>query len=175
MLWRNVALGRCTHLAFTARGSAMILAFRSVGVAALCLSLAACQTTDAVNPAGDAPQSGSPDLLRSSPGAPSSGSPEAPTSSSGAVTQDSISQGVAGRVLSTSGRAIAGVLVTAQGAAANSPAVPELAVITGTNGAFEWPLQPGTYDLIVTAPSGAKANQRVTVGQGLVNVTLVVR
>lgn len=58
-----------------------------------------------------------------------------------------------GRVLAADGKPVAGALVTPVGIG-DAPPVPEIAVSTGADGTYRWPLGPGTYRITVT-PSGA--------------------
>jgi Carboxypeptidase regulatory-like domain len=126
---------------------------------ALCASLWACQTADMVTPN------------------PVSSAPDAGVSSANANqgSQASLSQGVSGRVTTGDGRPVAGVMVSAQAVGAGSPPVPELAVMTAADGRFEWPLQPGTYDLSATTQNGATGSQRVSVGTGMIVANIIIR
>lgn len=54
-----------------------------------------------------------------------------------------------------------------------SPAVPEIAVTTGADGSYSWPLAPGTYRLLATTASERAAPVVVTVTTGSVRADLV--
>jgi len=82
-------------------------------------------------------QRGIPDAPVSAPSLPNSGPP-------------AIGQGVTGRVINDSGQPVARALVQPRSLDANSPAIPEIAVFSDSNGQYAWRLSPGRYELTVT-------------------------
>jgi Carboxypeptidase regulatory-like domain len=157
----------------------LVLAFAS--------TLSACQSMDAgtgsqtgVTQQTVSPNAGSADSSVTSPSSGSGDRVSASTNpSSGdadsAPLQLSIGQGVYGRVMTANGSPVANVMVTAEAISPASLTIPELAVMTSSSGLFEWPLQPGTYELSVTAPGGGRMARQVTVGTGVTRLDIVLR
>lgn len=100
--------------------------------------------------------------------APGDGRPskDAPQSSTRGV--------VSGRVLTAGAVPVSGAVVQPRSLDVPAKPVPELVVVTDANGAFEWRLEPGRYELVVNPPPGSSAGftrQTVTVARGS-NVTV---
>ncbi|WP_018655007.1 carboxypeptidase-like regulatory domain-containing protein [Actinomadura flavalba] len=64
---------------------------------------------------------------------------------------------VAGRVLSGTGEPVADCAVVPTATSSPAPPIPELASVTGPDGAYRRPLPPGTYTLTATCTSPAGA------------------
>jgi len=73
--------------------------------------------------------------------------------------------GLMGRVLTPSGKPVAYAAVLVQSLDNPAPAVPGLAVTTGADGRYFWPLPPGHWEITVAAPGGAQQRKTVTVGK----------
>jgi hypothetical protein len=74
-------------------------------------------------------------------------------------------EGLMGRVLTPSGKPVAYAAVLVQSLDNPAPAVPGLAVTTGADGRYFWPLPPGHWEITVAAPSGAQQRKTVTIGK----------
>jgi hypothetical protein len=85
------------------------------------------------------------------------------TAHPGVEPQRAPSYGVRGRVTSADGAPIAGRLVQAKSLDKPKRAIPELAVMTGEDGSYWWPLKPGHYRLSVAAEGYLTASQEVVV------------
>jgi hypothetical protein len=150
--------------------------------AAAALMLSACQPQNEAaggdTPVGApavqpviAPNSGSADQpVASSDAKPSTDSGDTPIS--GAAT---IAIGVAGRVVNASGQPVVNALVTAEAVSPPGLTVPELAVMTGATGQYEWPLQDGVYDLRVVVAGSAPVVKRVTVKGAVTPLDITLR
>jgi hypothetical protein len=68
------------------------------------------------------------------------------TSETGPVAA-ALDQGIAGTVTNEAGEPIAEVFVQATSLDANSPPIPDIAIMTDAEGRFGWPLRPGAYRL----------------------------
>jgi hypothetical protein len=83
--------------------------------------------------------------------------------------------GVSGFVRAGEGDAIASARVLAESIDQPARAVPEMAAMTGADGHYHWPLQPGRYRLRFFAEGFAEAAVEVTVppsGGAVVDVVL---
>ena len=58
-----------------------------------------------------------------------------------------IAEGVVGRLVTPSGSPIAGARITARSLDLPAGPVPEIAILSDTDGRFAWPLRPGRYRL----------------------------
>lgn len=85
------------------------------------------------------------------------------TAHPGAEPQKAPSYGVRGRVTSAEGATIVGRMVQAESLDKPKRAIPELAVMTGEDGSYWWPLKPGHYRLSVAAEGYLTASQEVVV------------
>jgi hypothetical protein len=74
---------------------------------------------------------------------------------------------VEGRVTDTRGEAVAGARVDAASLDTPAKAVPELAVLTGPDGEYEWSLQAGRYDLTVVADGFRPASKEIGIEPGV--------
>jgi Carboxypeptidase regulatory-like domain len=71
--------------------------------------------------------------------------------------------GVRGRVTSAEGAPVIGRMVQAESLDKPKRAIPELAVMTGEDGSYWWPLKPGHYRLSIAAEGYQAAFQEVIV------------
>jgi hypothetical protein len=89
-----------------------------------------------------------------------------------AVSSDSPSPATAGRgegvegLVTAAGRPVEGLLVTAASLDAPTKPIPELAVLTGADGRYFWPLSPGRYRLSVSPEGLRPASGTATVEAG---------
>lgn len=93
------------------------------------------------------------------PNAPVTGMPGQPGGGS-------VGPGVSGRVVDAAGQPIAGVLVVPQSTDSPPQALPEIAVMTNEQGAYQWSLPTGAYTLTFTAEGYTETSEPVTVVQG---------
>jgi hypothetical protein len=77
-----------------------------------------------------------------------------------------IVEGVIGYVTARDGSPIVGALVQPQALDVPRPPIPDLAVLTNSEGWYQWRLFPGTYTLVVSAQGYQSAAQVVTVHAG---------
>ena len=73
--------------------------------------------------------------------------------------------GVYGRLVNSKGRPATNVMISAAGIGQDPQPVPELAVMTGSNGDFYWPLRPGKYRISADLPNGEHASAEVRLGE----------
>jgi hypothetical protein len=73
---------------------------------------------------------------------------------------------VAGTVTDPDGQPVAGAAVLPTSLDEPAQPVPEIGVITGSTGEYEWRLHPGRYELVVYLDSEPAARQAVTVAAG---------
>lgn len=86
------------------------------------------------------------------------------TSAAGATGKPgALLEGVAGRVVSRSGRPLQGVLILPSPAGGGAGPVPERAVLTDAEGRFEWSLGPGRYRLQAVLGGRTVGSRRVAV------------
>jgi hypothetical protein len=79
-----------------------------------------------------------------------------------------IDEGVAGLVLGAAGRPLVGVVVTARSLDHPARAIPEIAIVTGADGRYAWPLRPGRYEIGVSVRGHRPAALAVVVQPGRV-------
>jgi hypothetical protein len=60
-------------------------------------------------------------------------------------------EGVEGRVTAPDGKPVPGAFVQAESLDEPAPPIPEIAVLTGEDGRYLWPLSPGRYRITVSA------------------------
>jgi hypothetical protein len=72
---------------------------------------------------------------------------ESPVSGGSPSSSGVVASAVHGIVLGAGGRPVDGAVVVAVSTDEPAQAVPELVVVTGPDGRFEWPLRPGRYRL----------------------------
>ena len=93
--------------------------------------------------------------------------PDCPVSSS---DQDQpkprIRAGVVGRVMDWDGRPVEGALIEARPLDDPAPPIPEIAILSGGDGRYTWPLLPGTYEISVLAEGYRCPPKRVVVKSG---------
>ncbi len=82
-----------------------------------------------------------------------------------------ITQGLSGRVETEDGRPVTGAMIVPVPLGDNTPAIPEIAILTDTAGRYNWPLPAATYEVSVSVEGYRAAKRRVEVGAGAV-VTL---
>jgi hypothetical protein len=77
------------------------------------------------------------------------GNPDQPVGSGSAREKGParIAEGVVGRLVTLSGESLAGARITARSLDRPAGAVPEIAILSDTDGRFAWPLRPGRYRL----------------------------
>lgn len=91
---------------------------------------------------------------------------DTPVSDDDAGEPAGIRQGAAGSVVSASGGAVAGAMVVARSIDRPSRPVPEIAVLSGEDGRFAWPLPPGRYELSALVGGRTGPAVAVTVPDG---------
>jgi hypothetical protein len=79
-----------------------------------------------------------------------------------------LKEGVAGRISDQDGRALEGAAVLAASIGPGGPAVPEIAIVSGADGRYEWPLRAGRYELTAVADGYRRVSKEVTVDSGAV-------
>lgn len=100
---------------------------------------------------------------------------DTPVSDDEAGEPASIRQGTAGLVATASGAPVAGAMIMARSIDSPSRPVPEIAVLSGGDGRFAWPLPPGRYELSALVEGRAGPAVAVTVPPGgVVRVELTV-
>lgn len=77
-----------------------------------------------------------------------------------------IREGVAGRVMAFDGQPVAGALVEARSLDDPALPIPEIAILSGNDGRYMWPLFPGTYEISILAEGYRCAPRRVVVKAG---------
>jgi hypothetical protein len=70
---------------------------------------------------------------------------------------------VRGRVTRVDGSPVADALITPRALDVPSPPIPDLAVVTGRDGRYEWRLTPGHYEITVSADGYRLSTKQVTV------------
>jgi hypothetical protein len=81
-----------------------------------------------------------------------------------------IDEGVVGRIAAEDGRALAGALVVPVPLGSAPPPIPEIAIVSESNGRYTWRLPPGEYEIVVTLEGYQRATRRVAVIAGEVAV-----
>jgi hypothetical protein len=76
---------------------------------------------------------------------------------------------VAGVVTTTDGRPVPGAAVQVTPRDDPAPAIPEMGVLTGDAGRYEWRLPPGRYQLMVRSGDHDSAPQSTTVTAGVLS------
>jgi hypothetical protein len=96
--------------------------------------------------------------------------PDQPISSSaaGETAPVGITEGVVGRLVTPSGGPVAGARITAQSLDRPAGPVPEIAILSDTDGRFTWPLRPGRYRLAAVVEGREIAAATATVERGRV-------
>jgi len=74
--------------------------------------------------------------------------------------------GVRGQVRTADGAPISTTMVQAESLDAPKQAIPELAVMTGKDGSYWWPLKPGHYRLSVAADGYPRVSREIIVRPG---------
>jgi hypothetical protein len=74
-----------------------------------------------------------------------------------------IGQGVKGRVTSPTGNPIRNTLIKAKSLDVPAKPVPEIAILTDSDGYYTWPLRPGDYEITVAIDRHEAASERVAV------------
>ena len=105
-----------------------------------------------------------------------SASPESPVSDRGTPAAARAASGVGGHVRTAAGRPIPDVVVMVQSRDTPSPAIPEIARTTNTEGRYFWPLPPGRYTQTFMRNGAAVASRQVDVpkGRGAATVDVVI-
>ena len=79
-----------------------------------------------------------------------------------------LAEGVTGEIKDENGGALDGATIIPKSLGANGSAVPEIAILSGPNGRYQWPLKAGSYDVTVRADGYQDVTQPVTVSPGAV-------
>ena len=82
-----------------------------------------------------------------------------------------LKEGVVGRVTVFEGYPVEGAFIQARSLGASGPPVPDIAILSDSQGRYSWPLLTGVYELSASAEGYETATGRVTVKPGQV-VTL---
>jgi Carboxypeptidase regulatory-like domain len=86
------------------------------------------------------------------------------SSEGGGVSSEQNEYGVYGRV-TDGGRPVANASVIVEALDSNSPAVPEMAVMTNWNGEYFWMLPPGNWRIVIVTLDGKTARKSVSLGR----------
>ncbi len=81
------------------------------------------------------------------------------------VVKAADSTGVHGHVQTPSGNPVVDASILVKSLDQPAPAVPEMAMITDSNGNFNWPLPRGKWQVTVISLSGKRVSKNVTVGR----------
>ena len=129
----------------------MNLVYRCVCVALLMAPAVACAVPNGPNGANDAQSTDD--------------APQPPRS---------LAEGMTGAIKDENGRALDGATIIPKSLGANGPAVPEIAILSDTNGRYQWRLRPGSYEVTVRADGYQDVTRQVTVSPGAVTTLDVV-
>ncbi len=77
-----------------------------------------------------------------------------------------ISQGLVGRVAGDDGQPLEGAFIVPVSLDEEPPPIPEIAIVSESDGKYEWPLRPGEYEIAVTLDGYQEAKARVSVRVG---------
>jgi hypothetical protein len=89
---------------------------------------------------------------------------QAPVSQTqGSTHTQRISEGVIGLVTSRDGAVITGAMIVPTPRFRNSPPIPEIAITTDSEGRYQWPLPPGSYQITVISNGFTKQALNVEV------------
>jgi hypothetical protein len=80
----------------------------------------------------------------------------------------SLAEGVTGVVTDESGKPVEGAMIVPTSREAGGPPIPEIAILSATDGRYRWPLRPGRYDVTVRAEGYEDVTRQVTVTAGSV-------
>jgi len=75
-------------------------------------------------------------------------------------------EGIEGTVTSADGKPLAGVFIQAESLDEPAARIPELAISTGEDGRYLWPLSPGRYRISASLEGHPSANGTATVEAG---------
>ena len=92
------------------------------------------------------------------------GDPATPVSGGGSSAAAPVVRQVDGTVRDDAGRPVRGALVVPRPVDADTPGVPEIAIVSDAGGRFSWPLRPGSYELAAQLGDRRSAPVAVTVG-----------
>ena len=81
-----------------------------------------------------------------------------------------IEEGVVGRVTALDGHPIEGAFIQAISLGDAGPPIPDIAILSDSQGRYTWPLMPGSVQLSVTADGYQSATARVTIQTGKVTM-----
>lgn len=107
-------------------------------------------------------------VLAAAPPACAMSNDDTPVSDDGAGEPAGIRQGAAGTVVDAAGRPVAGAMIAVRSLDTPSRPVPEIAVLSGGDGRYAWPLPPGRYELAALVGGRAGPAVAVTVPDGAV-------
>jgi hypothetical protein len=80
-----------------------------------------------------------------------------------------LTEGIAGRVTSAKGAAVEGLMVEVAADGPRSGPIPDIAIMTGADGRFEWRLSAGNYRVRILRDSGWSKAKSVRVAAGRVS------
>jgi hypothetical protein len=95
--------------------------------------------------------------------------PDTSATGSDDLNPRAIRQGVVGRILSEDAQPLAGAWVVPVPLDHTPPPIPEIVILSATDGRYSWPLLPGRYEIVVTLEGYERAAARVTVEPGQVS------
>lgn len=99
------------------------------------------------------------------------GDPDTPvTRPDVAADTGAIREGVSGNIVAEDGSPLGGAFVVPVALDEEPPPIPEIAILSESNGRYTWPLRPGNYEIVVTLEGYRRATERVTVSAGEVAV-----
>lgn len=74
-----------------------------------------------------------------------------------------ITEGVIGQIKNQHGQAVTGAMIIPTSRLIDAPPIPEIAIVTDEHGRYEWPLQPGAYQISVFVDDHQKYTQNVEI------------
>jgi len=78
----------------------------------------------------------------------------------------SLSEGVTGQIRDEAGAAVAGAMIVPRSLGADGPPIPEVAILSGADGRYAWPLRPGRYEVAVVINGENRVSRQVAVKPG---------
>jgi hypothetical protein len=93
----------------------------------------------------------------------------------GADTGPGVVEGVGGLITDACGRPITGAFIRPRGLDEPSPAIPEIAIVSDSQGRYRWRLVPGKYEISVSAEGYRDITKQITIKRGqqvILNFTL---
>ena len=78
----------------------------------------------------------------------------------------SLAEGVTGQIRDEAGAAVAGAMMVPRSLDADGPPIPEVAILSGADGRYAWPLRPGRYEIAVVIDGKNRLSRQVAVKPG---------